>query len=75
VDRKIDRRKAPRDTDRYREVTGRASHVIDEARLIRAQMSEQLGRRSEVRALRQMLRKQNERYPQGRYAQVRKTKA
>lgn len=58
-----DRRKSPRDTDRYRETTNRASRVIDEARVLRLEIGAE-DPEKEVRALRRILKRQVIRYPQ-----------
>lgn len=57
-----ERRRTPRDTDRYRETTDRASRVIDEARLLRLEIGSE-DPEKEVQALRRILRKQVVRYP------------
>lgn len=58
-----ERRKTPRDTDRYRETTDRAARVIDEARLIRLEIKADEHPEQEIRALREILKKQVARYP------------
>jgi hypothetical protein len=58
----MNRRKAPRDTDRLKALQETVDRLVAEGRLIRAQMDELHGR-DELRELRRLLRKQHARGP------------
>jgi hypothetical protein len=61
--RKVNRRKAPRDTDRLKALQETVERLVAEGRQIRAQMDE-LHHRDELRELRKLLRKQYARVAQ-----------
>ena len=61
-----ERRKAPRETDRYRETTSRASRIIDEARLIRLEIGSEEKPQREIRALKEIVKRQVARHPASR---------
>ena len=58
--RRVNRRKAPRDTDRLKALQDSVDRLIAEGRLIREQMDE-LRSRDELRELRKLLRRQHAR--------------